>query len=92
MVEGQKSMQGADFVMVTDGIGGISPYVQEKLSSLGQRKQIRLHSLIVGSARQHLIQEYDILGVSHRVRFASTWETDGEENTGLLLDVFQSAK
>ncbi|WP_312116559.1 hypothetical protein [Brevibacillus reuszeri] len=92
IVESQKSMQGADFVMVTDGVGGISAYVQEKLLSLGQRKQIHLHSLIVGSARQHLVQEYDILGVSHRVRFASSWETDGEENTGLLLDVFQTAQ
>jgi uncharacterized protein with von Willebrand factor type A (vWA) domain len=90
LVEEDRSLQGADFVMVTDGVGGISPYVQDKLAELGKRKQLRLHSLIVGSARQHLVQEYDILGVSHRVRFATSWEADADENTGLLLDVFQS--
>lgn len=92
LVEKEQAWRGADFVMVTDGIGGISPYVQEKLISLGQHKQVRLHSLIVGSARQHLVQAYDLLGVSHRVKFATSWEADGEENTGLLLDVFQTAK
>lgn len=91
MVESEKALRGADFVMVTDGVGGISPYVQEKLATLGQRKQIRLHSLIVGSARQHLAQQYDILGVSHRVSFAASWEMSGEQNTGMLLDVFQQA-
>lgn len=89
IVEEQKGFRGADFVMVTDGVGGISPYVQEKLAVLGKQKQVHLHSLIIGSARQHLVQQYDILGVSHRVRFAATWEADSEQSTGLLLDVFQ---
>ncbi|MDR9505237.1 MULTISPECIES: VWA domain-containing protein [Brevibacillus] len=88
LVETEKTWQAADLVMVTDGVGGISPYVQEKLVALGQKKQVRLHSLIVGSARQHLVQTYDLLGISHRVRFATSWETEGAENTGLLLDVF----
>ncbi|MDH6351810.1 VWA domain-containing protein [Brevibacillus sp. 1238] len=92
LVETEKAWQGADFVMITDGIGGISPYVQEKLVALGQKKQVRLHSLIVGSARQHLVQTYDLFGVSHRVRFATSWEAEGEENTGLLLDVFESSR
>jgi len=49
---------------------------------------VRLHTLIVGSARQHLVQTYDILGVSHRVRFAASWE-DQEQKAGMLPDVFQ---
>ncbi len=90
VVEENRNFRGADFVMVTDGIGGISPHVQSMLAEAGKRKQLRLHTLIVGSARQHLVQKYDILGVSHRVRFATTWETKEGENTGLLLDVFES--
>ncbi|MET3289347.1 UNVERIFIED_CONTAM: uncharacterized protein with von Willebrand factor type A (vWA) domain [Brevibacillus sp. OAP136] len=90
IVQENKQFQGADFVMVTDGIGTVSPYVQAMLAELGKTKQVKLHSLIVGAARQHLVQTYDILGVSHRVRFATTWETEAEENTGLLLDVFEA--
>ncbi|MGE5701715.1 MAG: hypothetical protein ACM32O_04225 [Clostridia bacterium] len=92
VVRENKAFRGADFVMVTDGIGTISPYVQAMLADLGKTKQVKLHSLIVGSARQHLVQTYDILGVAHRVRFATSWETTNEENTGLLLDVFETEK
>nr|WP_206529649.1 hypothetical protein [Brevibacillus sp. SYP-B805] len=83
------AFRGADFVMVTDGVGGISLPVQTLLADLARRKQVRLHTLIIGSARQHLVQKYDILGVSHTVRFAATWEAKDEPNTALLLDVFQ---
>jgi len=89
LLDSDKTFQAADFVMVTDGIGMISPYVQKQLEEAGQRKQVRLHSLIIGSARQHLVQRYNLLGVSHRVRFATTWEADEEGTAGLLLDVFQ---
>ncbi|WP_139488113.1 hypothetical protein [Brevibacillus dissolubilis] len=89
IVDQGKAWRGADFVMVTDGIGQITPSVRDMLADLGRRKQVKLHSLIVGSARQHLVQQYDILGVSHRVRFATTWETRGDEEMGLLLDVFE---
>ncbi len=89
IVEENKQFRGADFVMVTDGVGGLSLYVREMLADLAKRKQVRLHSLIVGSARQHLVQKYDILGVSHQVRFAATWDCQEEENTRLLLDVFE---
>ncbi|WP_421617851.1 hypothetical protein ACAF76_010320 [Brevibacillus sp. TJ4] len=88
LMEANKQFQAADFVMVTDGVGHISGYVQELLEDAGTRWQLRLHSLIIGSARQHLVQQYNLLGISHRVRFASTWEAGEEENTGLLLDVF----
>ncbi|MED1949512.1 hypothetical protein [Brevibacillus centrosporus] len=90
LVNEDKALRGADFVMVTDGVGGISPYVQEQLAGLGKHKQVRLHSLIIGSARQHLVQKYDILGVSHQVRFAASWETKDQATSGLLLDVFQA--
>ncbi len=90
LVNEDSALRSADFVMVTDGVGGISPYVQDQLADLGKRKQVRLHSLIIGSARQHLVQTYDILGVSHRVRFATSWETDEEQTSGMLLDVFQT--
>ncbi|MBR8658408.1 hypothetical protein [Brevibacillus sp. NL20B1] len=89
IVEENQQFRGADFVMVTDGVGGLSLYVREMLADLAKRKQVRLHSLIVGSPRQHLVQKYDILGVSHRVRFAATWDCQEEENTRLLLDVFE---
>jgi len=89
IVEENQQFRGADFVMVTDGVGGLSLYVREMLADLAKRKQVRLHSLIVGSPRQHLVQKYDILGVSHRVRFAATWDCQEEENARLLLDVFE---
>jgi uncharacterized protein with von Willebrand factor type A (vWA) domain len=88
IVSSQPSFQDADFVMVTDGIGTISPPVLQQLGSLGQRKQLRLHSLIIGSARQHLIQKYDILGVSHQIRFAAAWDMQDTTKDELLLDVF----
>ncbi|USG68239.1 hypothetical protein NDK47_13550 [Brevibacillus ruminantium] len=87
-----RHFQSADLVMVTDGIGGLSPYVRDTLAGLGQKKKLHLHTLIVGSARQHLAQTYDILGVSHRVRFATTWESRGETQTDLLLDVFAASR
>lgn len=90
VIDEQRQFQRADLVMVTDGIGGISPYVRDMLAESGRKKHLRLHTLIVGSARQHLAQTYDILGVSHQVRFAATWDMTGEEQTGLLLDVFAS--
>ncbi|WP_047155216.1 VWA domain-containing protein [Aneurinibacillus tyrosinisolvens] len=89
IIEQTKAFRHADLVMVTDGIGQITPPVQDMLFQLGRKKQLRLHSLIVGSARQHLVQKYDILGVSHQVRFAATWETQGEAANELLLDVFK---
>jgi uncharacterized protein with von Willebrand factor type A (vWA) domain len=89
LVEANNRFQAADFVMVTDGVGHISPYVQSQLEEVGARKQLRLHSLIVGSARQHLAQQYNLVGVSHRVRFAATWEASDKQSSGLLLDVFQ---
>jgi uncharacterized protein with von Willebrand factor type A (vWA) domain len=88
IVSSQPAFQDADFVMVTDGIGTISPSVQQQLGSLGQRKQLRMHSLIIGSARQHLIRKYDILGVSHQVRFAAAWDMQDMTKDELLLDVF----
>jgi uncharacterized protein with von Willebrand factor type A (vWA) domain len=90
IVRGNPAFHDADFVMVTDGVGYISPDVRGMLGELGRSKQLRLHSLIVGSARQHLIHRYDILGVSHQVRFAATWETRDEAKDELLLDVFSA--
>ncbi len=89
IVGASPAFRDADFVMVTDGIGHISPPVREMLGELGQRKQVRLHTLIVGNPRQHLAQKYDILGVSHHVRFAATWEAQNPESSELLLDVFR---
>jgi uncharacterized protein with von Willebrand factor type A (vWA) domain len=86
------AFRDADFVMVTDGVGHISPPVRDRLAELGMHKNVRLHSLIIGSARQHLVQKYDILGVSHRIRFATSWETQENANTELLLDVFKNNK
>ncbi|WP_281887365.1 hypothetical protein [Paenibacillus sp. YYML68] len=88
LVGSQPAYRDADFVMVTDGVGAISPPVREALAVLGEKKQVRLHSLIIGTARQHLAQRYDILGVSHQVRFAATWETQQQHE--LLLDVFKT--
>jgi uncharacterized protein with von Willebrand factor type A (vWA) domain len=79
----------ADFIMVTDGIGTVSASVRQQLAELGAYKQLRLHSLIVGNARQHLANRYDILGVSHQVRFAATWEAQSPGGNDLLLDVFR---
>jgi uncharacterized protein with von Willebrand factor type A (vWA) domain len=92
IVQHTPSFRDADFVMVTDGVGSISAPVRQSLADLGGKKHVRLHSLIIGSARQHLVQKYDILGVSHRVRFAASWEAQGEVNQGLLLDVFADAR
>lgn len=80
--------QAANFVMITDGIGEISPPVRQLLGQIAREKRVHLHSLIMGTARQHLVQTYDLIGVSHRVRFATSWETNEPENSGLLLDVF----
>lgn len=88
-VKQSSAFRNADFVMVTDGVGHISPSIQSQLRELGAQRHVRLHSLIIGSARQHLAQKYDILGVSHRVRFATNWEMGDETSTGLLLDVFE---
>jgi uncharacterized protein with von Willebrand factor type A (vWA) domain len=88
LVSQTKSFHDADFVMVTDGVGVISKPVLQALGVLGQRKQLRLHTLIVGSARQHLAQKYEILGVSHQVRFAAAWDMQDPAKNELLLDVF----
>ncbi|UUZ94844.1 hypothetical protein LJK87_10155 [Paenibacillus sp. P25] len=85
LVSAEPRWQDADFVMVTDGVGAVSPPVREQLGRLGQEKEARLHTLIVGTARQHLAQRYEIAGVSHQVRFAATWET--QQSEALLLDV-----
>ncbi|MDF2963896.1 MAG: hypothetical protein K0S39_5631 [Paenibacillus sp.] len=89
IVEGHPRFVDADFVMVTDGIGTISASVRQQLAELGVHKQVRLHSLIIGSARRHLVNHYDILGVSHQVRFTATWETQDTDKNELLLDVFR---
>ncbi|NHN30644.1 vWA domain-containing protein [Paenibacillus agricola] len=89
IVEGNPRFADADFVMVTDGIGTISAPLRQQLAELGALKQVRLHSLIVGNARQHLVNRYDILGVSHQVRFAATWEAQSSASNELLLDVFR---
>ncbi|TDF99652.1 vWA domain-containing protein [Paenibacillus piri] len=89
LVESQPRFADADFVMVTDGIGTIGAAVRQQLAELGARKQVRLHSLIIGSARRHLVNRYDILGVSHQVRFAATWEAQDADKGELLLDVFR---
>jgi uncharacterized protein with von Willebrand factor type A (vWA) domain len=92
LVEGHPHWKDADFVMVTDGIGTIGAAVRQQLAELGARKQVRLHSLIVGSARRHLVNQYEILGVSHQVRFAAAWETQDPAKNELLLDVFRKRK
>ncbi|MEC0232532.1 vWA domain-containing protein [Paenibacillus alba] len=88
IVQHQPQFHDADFVMVTDGVGQITKAVQLRLATLGQKKQLRLHSLIIGSARQHLVQKYDIAGVSHQVRFATAWDIQDPVKDQLLLDVF----
>ncbi|GFZ87550.1 hypothetical protein GCM10008018_37160 [Paenibacillus marchantiophytorum] len=88
IVQHQPQFQDADFVMVTDGVGQISKPIQHRLGDLGQKKQLRLHSLIIGSARQHLVQTYEIVGVSHQVRFATAWDLQDPVKDELLLDVF----
>jgi uncharacterized protein with von Willebrand factor type A (vWA) domain len=92
LVTAEPRYHDADFVMVTDGVGAVSPAVRASLAELGQAKQLRLHTLIVGTARQHLAQRYDILGVSHEVRFAATWETQDASKSELLLDVMSRRK
>jgi len=88
IVEHQPHFKDADFVMVTDGVGQLSAGMLQKLSQLGHKKQLRLHSLIIGSARQHLAQKYEIVGVSHQIRFATAWDMQDSVKDGLLLDVF----
>ncbi|OPH57484.1 hypothetical protein BC351_02860 [Paenibacillus ferrarius] len=88
IVQHQPQFHDADFVMVTDGVGQMTKAVQLRLATLGQKKQLRLHSLIIGSARQHLVQKYDIAGVSHQVRFATAWDMQDPVKDELLLDVF----
>ncbi|MCY9697738.1 vWA domain-containing protein [Paenibacillus alginolyticus] len=88
IVQHERQFHDADFVMVTDGVGQISKATLQKLSALGQKKQLRLHSLIIGSARQHLVQKYEIVGVSHQVRFATAWDVQDPVKDELLLDVF----
>jgi len=90
IVNGHPQFKDADFVMVTDGIGTVGASVRQQLAELGQSKQVRLHTLIIGNARQHLANRYDILGVSHQVRFAATWETQDPVKSELLLDVFRN--
>jgi len=87
LIRETRAFRDADIVMVTDGIGAVSPPVREELAELGQSVSLRLHTLIVGSARQHKIAPYDILGVSHVVRFAATWDGREDANAELLLDV-----
>ncbi|MZQ87259.1 hypothetical protein GQF01_34600 [Paenibacillus sp. 5J-6] len=88
IVQHQPQFHDADFVMVTDGVGQISKATQQKLALLGHKKQLRLHSLIIGSARQHLAHKYEIVGVSHQVRFATAWDMQDPVKDELLLDVF----
>ncbi|UKS29082.1 hypothetical protein LOZ80_09195 [Paenibacillus sp. HWE-109] len=88
IIQHQPQFRDADFVMVTDGVGQISKPIQHRLGVLGQKKQLRLHSLIIGSARQHLVQTYEIVGVSHQVRFATAWDLQDPVKDELLLDVF----
>lgn len=89
LVSESGSFEDADLVMVTDGIGAVSLPVREELAQLGGEISLRLHTLIVGSARQHKIAPYDILGVSHNVRFAASWDSREDANTELLLDVMK---
>ncbi len=91
IVEHVRGFAAADFVMLTDGVGEITPPLRERLARLSARRSVRLHTLIVGSARQHLAAEYDILGVSHRVRFAQAWDSRDAEAGSLLLDVFAAS-
>ncbi|KIL39932.1 hypothetical protein SD70_17080 [Gordoniibacillus kamchatkensis] len=91
-VQREPAFRNADFVMVTDGVGAVSPPVREQLAELGRTKKLRLHTLVVGSARQHLVQKYDIVGVSHEVRFAARWEMQDDAKDELLLDVFDARK
>jgi uncharacterized protein with von Willebrand factor type A (vWA) domain len=91
LVREARTFKNADIVMVTDGIGAVSAPVREELAALGEEVSLRLHTLIVGSARQHRIAPYDIHGVSHRVRFAASWEARDNANAELLLDVMGNA-
>ncbi|SDC50708.1 Uncharacterized protein, contains a von Willebrand factor type A (vWA) domain [Paenibacillus sp. UNCCL117] len=85
LVGSEPRYRDADFVMVTDGVGAVSAPVRDALAELGKTKRVRLHTLIVGTARQHLVQRYDLPGVSHQVRFAASWESQQQHD--LLLDV-----
>ncbi|MFC0216683.1 hypothetical protein ACFFK0_30250 [Paenibacillus chartarius] len=92
IVTNTPAFRHADFVMVTDGVGAVSPPLRQELGELGRTKQLRLHTLIIGSARQHLVQKYDILGVSHQVRFAANWDMRDVTKDELLLDVFSAER
>ncbi|WP_426454001.1 hypothetical protein ACP26L_16140 [Paenibacillus sp. S-38] len=90
IVRTEKRYGDADLVMVTDGVGTVSPPVRDALAELGREKDVRLHTLVIGTARQHLVGRYEMLGVSHNVRFASTWEA--QSGSELLLDVFKDSR
>ena len=87
LIRTARTWRDADLVMVTDGIGAVSAPVQAELSQLAEEVQLRLHSLIIGNARQHTRHAYDLLGVSHTVRFAATWDVNEKEGSSLLLDI-----
>lgn len=87
LVREGRAYADADIVMVTDGIGAVSAPVRDELAVLGAETSLRLHTLIVGSARQHKLAPYDILGVSHRIRFAADWDARDDASAKLLLDV-----
>jgi uncharacterized protein with von Willebrand factor type A (vWA) domain len=92
LIRTSPTWRDADIVMVTDGIGAISASVQTELAKLAQEEvHLRLHSLIIGAARQHLNHAYDLLGISHTLRFATSWDVNDGESTSLLLDVMKNS-
>ena len=86
LIREAKGFADADLVMVTDGIGAVSAPVRGELAELGASVSLRLHTLVIGSARQHLIAPYDIAGVSHTLRFAAQWDAQEDPAAQLLLD------
>jgi uncharacterized protein with von Willebrand factor type A (vWA) domain len=87
LVRSSPTYKHADIVMVTDGIGAVSSGVRAELQALGHEVQLRLHTLIIGGARQHKQEAYNLQGISHTVRYAATWDAGEPSASGLLLDV-----
>ncbi|WP_166246075.1 hypothetical protein [Paenibacillus turpanensis] len=85
-------MKHADFVMITDGVGRLSEEAKSQLLGEAQAHLLRLHTLVVGDARQHLAHRYELIGVSHRLRFAQALQTDQPEAESILLDIFADEK
>lgn len=88
LVRSNPALRNADFIILTDGIGGLSKPLQQQLAHTAEERSLRLHTLLIGDPSLHRSTTFELLGASHRIYATEALDPDQTGADQFLTQLF----